>query len=681
MLRQALVIGINDYPYLSHLKTPARDAEQIAQLLEHHGGFRVTRLPVTAQNTSLQVDAKPRPEQLVKLADLKTAIAQLFNPQGKDVPDTALLYFAGHGLREVYGGIAEGYLATSDANPKKGLSGLSLNWLQDQLQFSSVRKQIIWLDCCYSGELLNGKFLNFEEADPGERGQGRDRCFIAACNDAQVAYGSEEHGVLTSVLLQGLNPEQCSVGQWIDNLMLAAFINQQLETDPILRTFPQSPLFNNSGGAIKLIKGTKTIVAEAVNSLQADICPYKGLEAFDFNENDPKYFYGRTALVSELIEKVRQGNFLAVLGSSGSGKSSVVRAGLLYQLKLGQRLSGSHQWKILPIIRPGKQPLQSLAAAFVPTEESEKRAQRLRKTYEQELRTQGAAGLRELVVEFDAPTVVLLVDQFEEAFTLCQDVEERQSFFDCLLGAVENSNPIEIADLPSLKVAIAMRADFLGECAEYARLAKQIQQHLVTVTPMTTEELTQAITESARQVGLEVESSLDTQMILEVQGSPGSLPLLQFALRALWEKRDRQKRQLTRSQYEVMGGVIGALNRHAQQIYRYKDYSLASPTQERELQEQEWIKRIFLKLVRTSEGIKDTRQPQPRARLLAIAGDDAEQQEVLSEVLDELVQGRLLVVGVEEQPPGEYSDLRQITLQPCNVLSSGWGIPKELQSG
>jgi hypothetical protein len=338
MLRQALIIGINDYPYLSNLKTPARDAEQIAQLLERHGGFRVTRLPVTAQNTLLQVDAKPRPEQLVKLADLKTAIAQLFNPQGNDVPDTALLYFAGHGLREVCGGIAEGYLATSDANPKKGLWGLPLNWLQRLLQSSSVREQIIWLDCCYSGELLNGKFLNFEEADPGERGQGRDRCFIAACNDAQVAYGSEEHGVLTSVLLQGLKPEQCSVGQWIDNLMLAAFINQQLETDPILRTFPQRPLFNNSGGAIKLIQGTKMVVVEAVNSPQVDICPYKGLEAFDFNENDPKYFYGRTALVSELIEKVRQGNFLAVLGPSGSGKSSVVRAGLLYQLKLGQRL-------------------------------------------------------------------------------------------------------------------------------------------------------------------------------------------------------------------------------------------------------------------------------------------------------------------------------------------------------
>jgi len=657
MLRQALIIGINDYPYLSNLKTPARDAEQIAQLLERHGGFRVTRLPVTAQNTSLQVDAKPRPEQLVKLADLKTAIAQLFNPQGNDVPDTALLYFAGHGLREVCGGIAEGYLATTDANPKKGLWGLPLNWLQRLLQSSSVREQIIWLDCCYSGELLNGKFLNFEEADPGERGQGRDRCFIAACNDAQVAYGSGEHGVLTRVLLQGLNPQQCPMGQWIDNLMLAAFINQQLETDPILRTFPQRPLFNNSGGAIKLIQGTKTVVVEAVNSLQADICPYKGLEAFDFNEDDPKYFYGRTALVSELIEKVRQGNFLAVLGPSGSGKSSVVRAGLLYQLKLGQRLSGSHQWKILPIIRPGKQPLHSLAAAFVPTEESEKRAERLRKTYEQELRTQGAAGLRELVAEFDAPTVVLVVDQCEEVFTLCQDVEERQSFFDCLLGAVEDSDQVETTDLPSLKVAIAMRADFLGECAEYVRLAKHIQQHLVAVTPMTTEELTQAITEPAKQVSLDVEASLVIEMIGEVRNSPGSLPLLQFALRELWEKHDREKRQLTRSQYEVMGEVIGALNRHAQQIYCYKDYSSASPTQEREPQEQEWIKRIFLKLVRTGEGIKDTRQPQPRAKLLAIAGDDAEQQEVLSEVLDELVQGRLLVTGGEEQPPGEYSEL------------------------
>jgi uncharacterized caspase-like protein len=215
MLRQALVVGINNYPGLRKLKTPANDAEQIAYLLRKHGGFQVVkRLPVINEEGLLRVDENPSPEQLVTSAKLKEAIAELFKPQGNDISDTSLLYFAGHGLRDTCGGVTEGFLATSDANPRKSLWGVSLNWLQRLLQSSPVKEQIIWLDSCYSGELLNGKFLNFEEADPGERGQGRSRCFIAACGDAQVAYGNAEHGILTSLLLKALDPQSREVGQW-----------------------------------------------------------------------------------------------------------------------------------------------------------------------------------------------------------------------------------------------------------------------------------------------------------------------------------------------------------------------------------------------------------------------------------------------------------------------------------
>jgi uncharacterized caspase-like protein len=212
MLRQALVVGINSYSWLQNLKTPAGDAEQIANLLRQHGGFQIVkRLPEKYEEGLIRVDDNPSPQQLVTSAKLKEAIAELFNPQGNDIPDTALLYFAGHGLRESCGGITEGFLATSDANPRKNIWGLQLNWLQRLLQSSPVKQQIIWLDCCYSGELLNGKLINFQEADPGERGQGRDRCFIAACGDASVAYGNTEHGILTSLLLRGLDPQHYEV--------------------------------------------------------------------------------------------------------------------------------------------------------------------------------------------------------------------------------------------------------------------------------------------------------------------------------------------------------------------------------------------------------------------------------------------------------------------------------------
>jgi len=217
MLRQALVVGINNYTGMQKLKTPASDAEQIASLLQKHGGFEIVkRLPLTEKEGLLSVDENPSPQQLVTSETLKEAIAELFNPQGHDVPDTALLYFTGHGLRQSCGGITEGFLATSDANPRRSIWGVHLNWLQRLLQSSPVKEQIIWLDCCYSGELLNGKFLNFDEADPGEKGRGRDRCFITACGDASVAYGNAEHGILTSLLLEGLDPQSHEVGKWIN---------------------------------------------------------------------------------------------------------------------------------------------------------------------------------------------------------------------------------------------------------------------------------------------------------------------------------------------------------------------------------------------------------------------------------------------------------------------------------
>jgi hypothetical protein len=671
MLRQALVVGINNYTELKKLDTPASDAEQIARLLEKYGGFRAKRLPSKYEEGFISVDEKQSNEQLITPRRLQEAIADLFNPQGNDVPDTALFYFAGHGLRDSCGGIIKGFLATNNASPRKDIWGVSLSWLQELLILSPVKQQIIWLDCCHSGELINEKFINFQEAYPGERGQGRDRCFIAACGDASVAYGNAEHGILTSLLLKGLDPQRYEVSQWINNYSLTDFIIQQLENDEKLRTFPQRPSYNNSGGEIKLIQGTKQSKVVVFNLLQNNICPYKGLAAFEFNDEDPKYFYGRTALTDELLEKLRPGNFIAVMGASGCGKSSVVKAGLLYQLKLGQRLSGSNEWKIMPVIRPGDNPLYSLAEAFTGKDSKKMLIQLL----EKELRDNGADRLQDFIAEDieKYSRVVLVVDQFEEVFTLCQDIKARQQFFDCLLGAVESSNN-------KLCLVITIRADFVGECAAYPKLAKQIQQDLVTVTPMTTEELTEAIKEPASQVGLGLEETLVIQMIADVQKSPGSLPLLQFTLMELWEKRninttgntEYNSQLLTLHAYQKMGGVMGALNRHAQQIYNYTDYKSASPSQKRQPQEQELIRRLFLKLLRTSEGVKDTRQPQPKTKLMAMAGEDSQQQAVLSQLIEELIKWRLLVTSEVEILFGKYLEKIQIIDLIHEALMSGW---------
>ena len=155
MNRDGLIIGINQYPFLKtngrakNLKTPATDAEKIAIRLQHLGEFHITRLPEIVTANSRQIDA----ERTLNTQTLEDAIVQLFNPIGDNIPDTALFYFIGHGLRKERGGVTEGFLATSDANPNRNQWGVSLKWLRELLQKSPVKEQIIWLDCCYSGEL------------------------------------------------------------------------------------------------------------------------------------------------------------------------------------------------------------------------------------------------------------------------------------------------------------------------------------------------------------------------------------------------------------------------------------------------------------------------------------------------------------------------------------------------
>jgi uncharacterized protein YjbI with pentapeptide repeats/energy-coupling factor transporter ATP-binding protein EcfA2 len=632
MSRDALVVGINAYDGLNRLTAPAHDAEAIAQLLTHHGDFQVRRLPEVVQDNRLQVGQKTQ----VTLEELEEAIVQLFLPSGRSIPDTALFYFSGHGLRKERG-IPEGFLAASDANSKSGNWGIRLKWLREVLQESPIRQQIVWLDCCFSGELFN-----IDEANPGEKGKGRDRCFIAAAREFEIAYEgiNDAHSVLTKAILEGLDPARGG-DRWITNHSLSAFLSQQFESAT------QRPVFANFGEPIGLTRAAMPRQEVTHQVPTVAICPYKGLEYFDCNDQDPKYFYGRETLTDQLLDQVRQGSFLAIAGASGSGKSSVLRAGLIHQLKQGRRLSGSDRWQIL-ILKPGEHPLQSLAKTFLdPNLSTVERAKQL-EFAEQQL-AQGAEGLRRLIQSSPHPKTLLVIDQFEEVFTLCQNLSERQQFFACLLGALELTQPSanngDVNHPPDaaktqnskLSIVLAMRADFFGKCLEqdYGGLAQQIQQNLVTVTPMSREELQNAILKPAKQVSLNLEPELVSQMLTDVEGSPGSLPLLQYTLTELWKQRTDNCLQL--KTYTQLGGVVGTLQKRATEVY-----NSFSPEQQAAAQH------IFLSLTQLGEGTEDTRRRVLKQDLIS----DRFPEALIDVVVQRLADEKLIVTDEQNEKGG-----------------------------
>ncbi len=252
------------------------------------------------------------------------------------------------------------------------------------------------------------------------------------------------------------------------------------------------------------------------------VCPYKGLATFD--ADDAEYFFGRERVVAELVARLVGAPLLAVVGPSGSGKSSVIRAGLLPALA-GGVLPGSDQW-VQALMRPGEHPLREL-----------------RRT------------TRRLAREWRG---LLVIDQFEEVFTACPDEAERAEFISALVRTARDPDGRCV-------VVLAVRADFYGRCAAYPELSRLLGANHVLVGPMTRDELRRAIERPAQRVGLSVEPELVDALLADVEGQPGALPLLSTALLELWRERDR--RQLRLAAYARSGGVQGAVARLAEDAF------------------------------------------------------------------------------------------------------------------
>jgi hypothetical protein len=343
--------------------------------------------------------------------------------------------------------------------------------------------------------------------------------------------------------------------------------------------------------------------------------PYRGLQVFDVN--DWAFFFGREALTEWLINTLRptpathsENRFLGIIGPSGSGKSSLARAGLAATLHRGTIID-SQEWPIV-IFKPGVDPLESLAIALSDIIGSGRDPQATLALIgalsdsERALHLQTRLALREAP---PARRLVLLIDQFEEVFTLCHDDRIRHALIENLLYAANVAQGQTV-------VLLTLRADFYGQCAAYPALAAALSEHQMLVGPMTQGELQQAIERPALLAGCEFEPGLVETLIDDVQGQPGALPLLQHALLELWNRREG--RRLTHAAYHMIGGVEGALEQRAEAVYA----SFSAP-------EQMICRRIFLRLTQPGEGTEDTRRRASLQELLPAGGDSSALDEVV----------------------------------------------------
>jgi WD40 repeat protein len=335
----------------------------------------------------------------------------------------------------------------------------------------------------------------------------------------------------------------------------------------------------------------KTAINDPADAAESDPlpCPYRGL--FHFGPGDAEYFFGRETFVRELLGATQTRNFISLLGASGSGKSSVVLAGLVPKLQQAGHWQFTH-------FRPGADPFHALALALVPlytTNLDETERIRQSRNLAGYLRT-GEVLLADVFAQiqqnFPTDRVLLIADQFEELYTLCTDETTRRNFLDILLAGI--AAPSDRSPFDPILIA-TMRADFLGQALSYRPFADVLQNTDLKLGPMNREELAEVIEKPAQKLGVTFEAGLVERILDDVDAEPGILPLLEFALTELWQRRSGK--ELTHAAYESIGEVQGALGRHANQEYA----KLSEADRER-------VRRIFIQLVRPGEGAADTRR-------------------------------------------------------------------------
>lgn len=357
--------------------------------------------------------------------------------------------------------------------------------------------------------------------------------------------------------------------------------------------------FDNLAGDIKVAKVQSLIIGLNKQSLLSELIyrlqqirpnfqwsdiqptdflqPYRGL--FAFREEDSSFFFGREKVIAQLLSTVSQKPLVALVGPSGSGKSSVVFAGLIPQLR--KQLN----WCIVDV-RPGSQPFYTLAGAFLKELNQPLVVKEVAGELQRKELSLADISQRLLNKSSKLDHLLLIVDQFEELYTICADASIRQQFIDMLLAAEESYQ---------LTILLSMRADFLEQATTCRPFADALQRATYILGPMNREELGKAIEEPALVAGISFEAGLVSRILDDLHDEPGKLPILEFALTLLWAQQKHFS--LTHAAYESIGEVNGALARYAESVYVNLEKF-----------QQGQMRRIFVQLVQPGVGTEDTRR-------------------------------------------------------------------------
>lgn len=442
----------------------------------------------------------------------------------------------------------------------------------------------------------------------------RDACALGASRDTQmmVALLTPREQAVLKMIIEGRSNREIA-DQLVVELTTVKWYITQIYKKLNVRSRVQAII---KARELNLIvdnwTDTMRLAAESLAALPEN--PYKGLRAFQ--AADAQDFYGRENLTAHLVGKLDEkgpfSRFLSIVGPSGSGKSSLVKAGLIPAVWRGG-LPGSDQWFIAEMV-PGAHPLDELEVAL--TRVAAVRDIDIHEHLERNDR--GLQRVTQMILPGVDSELLLVIDQFEEVFTLVENETERRHFLDLITSAVTDSRS-------HVRVVITLRADYYDRPLHYPELGELIRSRSETILPLSPAEMERAISKPAENVGVRFENGLVASIISVFNYKPGALPLLQYALTELFDKQSDMV--LTHAAYDEIGGAAGALARRAETLFGELDN-----------EGQAVARQMFLRLVTLGEGAEDTRRRVTRSELLGLTA----QQDLMEEIIDSFAAYRLL---------------------------------------